>query len=181
MFALLEKESKAEDEKKLADLKNKLEEAISQRQESEAKYLQLEKRIQELGEGGNGGGIVAKVTGKTNGSSRLVVGGTGGPPPPPPPPMPGGIPPPPPPGMFGGPPPPPMPGSGPPPPPMPGFGPPPPAMPGLGPSPPPIKVNDVLPYGLKPKKKWDTIRPIKRANWKAVSLKSLYYTFICYL
>ncbi|KDR17398.1 Protein diaphanous, partial [Zootermopsis nevadensis] len=111
--------------------------------------------------------------------------GMGGPPPPPmpgmggppPPPMPGmgGPPPPPMPGM-GGPPPPPMPGmGGPPPPPMPGMGgPPPPPLPGMGPPPPPgfampaIPKPDVLPYGLKPKKKWEVEGPLKRANWKAI-------------
>lgn len=157
----------------MADLKNKLEEAISQRQESEARYLQLEKRLQELEKGGaiggGGDGSGSNLAAKLN-LSRLPPGGIGGPAPPPPP-MPGGGPPPPPmPGQFGGPPPPPMPGmGGPPPPPMPGMGgPPPPPMGAFGPSPPPMKPPDVLPYGLKPKKKWDTIRPIKRANWKAV-------------
>lgn len=28
---------------------------------------------------------------------------------------------------------------------------------------------DVLPHGLKPKKKWEVQGPIKRANWKTVS------------
>ncbi|PSN30139.1 Protein diaphanous [Blattella germanica] len=86
--------------------------------------------------------------------------GMGGPPPPP---MPGGGPPPPP--MPGMPPPPPMPGmGGPPPPPMPGMGgPPPPPPPGMGPPPPPgfgmpaAPRPDVLPHGLKPKKKWEII------------------------
>ncbi|KAL0280838.1 UNVERIFIED_CONTAM: hypothetical protein PYX00_002011 [Menopon gallinae] len=157
---LVEKESKAEEEKKLADLKNKLEEAIAQKQESEAKLVQMEKIIQELGQGG-GKAISGKLP------SNIV-----GPPPPPPPPMPGGGPsmPPPPPPMMGGfapPPPPPMPGMGPPPPPMPGMmGPPPPPMGPLGA--PAAKPPDVLPYGLKPKKKWDTSGPIKRANWKAI-------------
>lgn len=106
---------------------------------------------------------------------------------PPPPPMPGMVGPPPPP-MPGGPPPPPMPGmNGPPPPPMPGMGgPPPPPMPGGGPRPPPPPFGimpppvpgiplpgmanlDLLPHGLKPKKKWDVSGPLKRANWKAVN------------
>lgn len=77
----------------------------------------------------------------------------GGPPPPPPPP--------PPPGPGGGP---------PPPPPPPGFGfkgPP-------GPPPPPFggpmfKPPDVLPHGLKPKKKWEVEGTTKRLNWKTVS------------
>lgn len=84
--------------------------------------------------------------------------------PPPPPPMPGGV--------GGAPPPPPMPGMGgpapPPPPPMLGMGgpPPPPGFPGMMmPPPPPV---DVLPHGLKPKKKWDVSGPLKRANWKTI-------------
>lgn len=49
---------------------------------------------------------------------------------------------------------------GPPPPPMMGMFRPP-GMPGLP------KV-EVLPHGLKPKKKWDPDGPMKRANWKAI-------------
>lgn len=105
--------------------------------------------------------------------------------PPPPPPLPGstGPPPPPMPGMTC-PPPPPMPGSkGPPPPPMPGMGggPPPPPMPGMGPPPPPMMGGlspptpiQVLPHGLKPKKKWEVDGPLKRANWKAVRVINLH-------
>lgn len=42
-----------------------------------------------------------------------------------------------------------------------------------GPPPPPMfgmsAVNpNILPHGLKPKKKWDTDGPMKRANWKAI-------------
>lgn len=100
---------------------------------------------------------------------------------PPPPPMPGAPPPPPMPGGFGPPPPPPPPGMGggpPPPPPPPGMGggPPPPPMMGMGPPPPPGMVPlvglarpDLLPHGLKPKKKWEVKGPLKRANWKMVS------------
>ena len=69
-------------------------------------------------------------------------------------------------GMGGGPPPPPLPGMGgfrPPPPPggIPGFGPPP-GMPATPPSP------DILPFGMKPKKKWQLDMPLKRTNWKTV-------------
>ncbi|KYN16166.1 Protein diaphanous, partial [Trachymyrmex cornetzi] len=100
--------------------------------------------------------------------------------PPPPPPLPGGSGPPPPPPMSGTtcPPPPPMPGlKGPLPPPMSGIrGPPPPPMPGMGPLLPSIMgalspssaVIQVLPHGLKPKKKWEVDGPLKRANWKAI-------------
>jgi diaphanous 2 len=69
-------------------------------------------------------------------------------------------------GMAGGPPPPPLPGVGgfrPPPPPggIPGFGPPP-GMPATPPRP------DILPFGMKPKKKWQLDMPLKRTNWKTV-------------
>lgn len=111
--------------------------------------------------------------------------GIGGSLPPPPPPLPGGVGPPP---MLGMtcPPPPPMPGSkGPPPPPMPGMkGPPAPPMPGMGPPPPPMgglsppALIQVLPHGLKPKKKWEVDGPLKRANWKAVRLSYSVYLFI---
>jgi len=110
--------------------------------------------------------------------------GMGGSLPPPPPPLPGSVGPPPMPGMTC-PPPPPMPGSkGPPPPPMPGMkGPPAPPMPGMmGPPPPPMggfsppaPMVQVLPHGLKPKKKWEVDGPLKRANWKAVRTINLYY------
>lgn len=111
-----------------------------------------------------------------------------GAPPPPPLPMVDGPPPPPMPGMVG-PPPPPMPGMvGPPPPPMPGMGGPlSPPMPGMGPPPPPppfgappppmmagfvplpgMAQPDVLPFGLKPKKKWEVSGPLKKANWKTI-------------
>lgn len=166
-FLTLEKESKIEEEKKLADMQNKYEEAIAQKQEAEARLAAADKRLLEF----------------ESGRIRSTGSSTDGPPPPAPPPMPGGIapprmggpPPPPMPGM-GGPPPPPMPGmGGPPPPPMPGMGgpPPPPMMPGMGPPPPSmggpvVKPPDILPHGLKPKKKWDTLGPIKRANWKSI-------------
>nr|XP_022909899.1 protein diaphanous isoform X2 [Onthophagus taurus]XP_022909900.1 protein diaphanous isoform X2 [Onthophagus taurus] len=102
------------------------------------------------------------------------MGTPGSGPPPPPPPMPGmgGPPPPPPPPMMGGgPPPPPMPGAGPPPPPIPGMLPPPP--PPFGAPAPPFPLvglanTNVLPHGLKPKKKWDIGGPLKRANWKSI-------------
>lgn len=62
---------------------------------------------------------------------------------------------------------------GPPPPPMPGMGPPPPPLNGMGFRPPPL--IEVLPYGLKPKRKWQTDGPpLKRANWKVVSLNLLH-------
>lgn len=167
---LVEK-SKLEDERRIEELQMKLEEALALRQETEAKLQQSERKLSELQQSG------------------VSVASPGKPPAPPPfpgfppaPPMPGAPPPPPPPPGLPGmcPPPPPMPGGmggPPPPPPPPGMGPPPPPFPGMpGMPPPPMfpgapaapKPPDVLPLGLKPKKKWDTDGPLKRANWKAI-------------
>ncbi|CAB3233745.1 unnamed protein product [Arctia plantaginis] len=190
---LIEK-SRAEEEKKIEDLRSKLEAAISARQEAEARAARLEERLKS--------GAAPAPAGLTHGTIAAIakaIGSPGGPPPPPP--MPGGAgpPPPPPPPMpgqgFTPPPPPPMPSTGggpppPPPPPMPGGprGPPPPPMPGgAGPPPPPPMMGGprpppppggfaprmpqpdvVLPYGLKPKKKWELEGPLKRANWKTI-------------
>ncbi|XP_038219830.1 protein diaphanous [Zerene cesonia] len=176
---LIEK-SRAEEEKKVEELKSKLEAAIAARQEAEARVTHLEERMKSIstpsGPGGVSQGNIAAIA--------KAIGSPGGPPPPPPPPMPGGGPPPPPPPPLpsgGGPPPPPMPGmaGAPPPPPMPGMGPPPPPPPpGMGgprPPPPPggmmaprMPQPDVLPHGLKPKKKWEVEGPLKRANWKTI-------------
>ncbi|XP_061381447.1 protein diaphanous isoform X8 [Danaus plexippus] len=161
---LIEK-SRAEEERKVEELKSKLEAAIAARQEAEARVAHLEQRLKTAPPSGPGG-----VTQGNIAAIAKAIGSPGGPPPPPPPPMPGGGPPPPPP--------PPMPGAGappPPPPPIPG-GPPPPPMPG-GPRPPPppgmpsaprMPQPDVLPHGLKPKKKWEVEGPLKRANWKTI-------------
>ncbi|KAH0953784.1 hypothetical protein HN011_009923, partial [Eciton burchellii] len=171
---LVEK-SRGDEERRLVEVTQKLEEAIASRQEAEAKLQHAENKIKELEQG----------TARSVGPRTAIcpppppMPGMGGPPPPPPPPMPGsgGPPPPPMPGMMC-PPPPPMPGSkGPPPPPMPGMGgPPPPPMPGMGPPPPPMGAfsppvpppMQTLPHGLKPKKKWEVEGPLKRANWKAI-------------
>ncbi|XP_063545456.1 protein diaphanous isoform X1 [Cydia strobilella] len=192
---LIEK-SRAEEERKVDELKQKLEAAIAARQEAEARAEHLEQRLKGSpnGPGGVTQGNIAAIA--------KAIGSPGGPAPPPPPPMPGGGPPPPPPppmpsgpGSGGPPPPPPMPSVGggpppPPPPPMPG-GPPPPPMPGMGGPPPPppppmmggprpppppfggpmaprMPQPDVLPHGLKPKKKWEVEGPLKRANWKTI-------------
>jgi hypothetical protein len=74
---------------------------------------------------------------------------------------------------------------------MPGMGgPPPPPMPGMGPPPPPgfampaAPKPDVLPHGLKPKKKWEVEGPLKRANWKAVSswwYELKFFFYLCVL
>ncbi|XP_066595144.1 protein diaphanous isoform X2 [Prorops nasuta] len=171
---LVEK-SRAEEERRLVEVSQKLEEAIASKQETEAKLQHAENKIKELEQGSG------RITGNTKPGMcppPPPMPGMGGPPPPPPMPGMGGPPPPPMPGM-GGPPPPPMPGmGGPPPPPMPGMGPPPPPMPGMGPPPPPMMGGgmfipppgavQVLPHGLKPKKKWEVDGPLKRANWKAI-------------
>lgn len=175
----LKEKSRPELEKKHEELQIKYEELVGQKTELIAKITNLEERLR-----AGGGPLVPdgalSPQNKAN-IAKVLQGGVG--PAPPPPPMPGGGPPPPPmPGM--GPPPPPMPGMGPPPPPMPGMGPPPPPMPGMGPPPPPPPGGmmpppppgmggfaprpDVLPFGLKPKKKWDITVPLKRANWKTV-------------
>ncbi|XP_029156307.1 protein diaphanous isoform X2 [Nylanderia fulva] len=172
---LVEK-SRAEEERRLVEVTQKLEEAIASRQEAEAKLQHAENKIKELEQG------TAK-----SGGSRIAVcpppppmsGIVESQPPPPPPPFPGSAgPPPPPPPMPGTcPVPPPMSGLKVPlPPPMSGMGgvPPPPSMPGMGPLPPPMGVlspltsTQVLPHGLKPKKKWEIDGPLKRANWKAI-------------
>ncbi|XP_011299550.1 protein diaphanous isoform X4 [Fopius arisanus] len=176
---LVEK-SRAEEERRLVEMSQKLEEAISSKQEAEAKLQHAENKIRELESGG--GRIGIKMGAPPPPPMPGMVG-------PPPPPMPGmGVPPPPPMPGMGGPPPPPMPGmAGPPPPPMPGMGvpppppmlgmggPPPPPIPGMGPPPPPggfrsplAGAVQVLPHGLKPKKKWEVDGPLKRANWKAI-------------
>ncbi|XP_076246123.1 diaphanous related formin 1 isoform X2 [Calliopsis andreniformis] len=178
---LVEK-SRAEEERRLIEVSQKLEEAIASKQEAEAKLQHAENKIRELEQGVvRSGGASSKITCPV----PPGMGGPPAPPPPPPPPLPnagGPAPPPPPPpplpGM-GGPRPPPLPGSmGPPPPPMPGMhGPvPPPPMPGFGPAPPPMmpgfgspaNPSAQLPLGLKPKKKWEVDAPLKRANWKAI-------------
>ncbi|KAJ0182931.1 hypothetical protein K1T71_000907 [Dendrolimus kikuchii] len=178
---LIEK-SRAEEERKVEELKSKLEAAIAARQEAEARAAHLEERIKSNPPAGPAG-----VTQGNIAAIAKAIGSPGGPAPPPPPPMPGGGPaPPPPPPMpqaGGGPPPPPPPpfpggGGAPPPPPLPGMGgppPPPPMMGGPRPPPPPggfmaprMPQPDLLPHGLKPKKKWEVEGPLKRANWKTI-------------
>ncbi|XP_055546474.1 protein diaphanous [Wyeomyia smithii] len=159
--------------KKSEDFEKRMEELQTAKQEAEARAASLEDRLKEI----EATGVISP-----KGKSKLPqinippppqVPGMGGPPPPPPPPGSGGAPPPPPPPMMmpGVPRPPPMPGMGPPPPPMPGMGPPPPPMPGMMGPPglrPMAPIPAPLPHGLKPKKKWDTDGPMKRANWKAI-------------
>lgn len=193
---------------KQEELKKQLEEALAAKEEALAKWAIAEGRP--VGTTGKlDQNCVDHVSQVLSGPPPPPMPGMHGPPPPPmpgmsgppPPPMPGmvGPPPPPMPGM-GGPPPPPMPGmGGPPPPPMPGMGgPPPPALPGMGgPPPPPFGMPpppfpglvplpgmanlDLLPHGLKPKKKWEVSGPLKRANWKAVSFKFFVQLFVSLL
>uniref|UniRef100_A0A2M4BBJ2 Putative rhoa gtpase effector dia/diaphanous n=1 Tax=Anopheles marajoara TaxID=58244 RepID=A0A2M4BBJ2_9DIPT len=174
--------------KKSEDFERRMTELQTARQEAEARAAALEDRLKEI----EATGMVVSPKGKSKlpqinippppmmpGMMGGAAGGGMVPPPPPPPGAGGGAPAPPPPpfpGMVHV-----MPGSGgappPPPPPMPGAGgprmPPPPPMPGMGPPPPPMMGGFLagpkpLPHGLKPKKKWDTEGPMKRANWKAI-------------
>lgn len=158
--------TKSEDIKRKEVYEKQIEDLMTSKQEADARVANLEEKLK----GYEATGVVPKIVSKL---PQITI--------PPPPPMMGmgGPPPPPMPGMGGcGPPPPPMPGmgGGPPPPPMPGMGPPPPpTMPGMGPPPPPMMGGgfmmpkvEVLPHGLKPKKKWEVEGPMKRANWKAI-------------
>ncbi|KAH8024999.1 hypothetical protein HPB51_002413 [Rhipicephalus microplus] len=182
--------SRSEEQENVEQLQKKLEEALTQKQEYEARLANYEARLRD------GQGFQSPNSAKLNVPPGLLSGG-GAPPPPPPPPPPlpggGGIPPPPPlPPGSGIPPPPPLPGMGgpPPPPPLPGMGPPPPPpMPGMGgppPPPPPPGLSamlgqmpngglpmspiqpESLPHGMKPKKKYTVGTTLKRANWKKV-------------
>nr|AOV18876.1 diaphanous-related formin 2 [Peregriana peregra] len=179
--------SKFEDpgEISIADMTVKLDNALTAKQESEAKATSLESKVQqyelELSQ------LKEKITmHRIYISAALIKGhgeGSGGPPPPPPPPPPPGggppppPPPPPPPGMGPPPPPPPPPppgGGPPPPPPPPGMGPPPP--PGMGPPPPPgafSPPSNALPHGMAPKKKYSTNAQTKRLNWNKLNPKQL--------
>ncbi|XP_018329945.1 protein diaphanous isoform X2 [Agrilus planipennis] len=169
------------------DLQKRLEEALAAKTEALARIDILEGRATSNGKLDPD---CVNNTSKAIGSAPPPppLPGMGGAPPPPPLPNMSGGPPPPPLPNVGGPPPPPMPGMvGPPPPPMPGMGPPPPPLPGMGGAPPPpppgmgppppmpgmiplvgMANPNVLPHGLKPKKKWEVSGPLKRANWKAI-------------
>uniref|UniRef100_A0A670ZY10 Diaphanous related formin 2 n=1 Tax=Pseudonaja textilis TaxID=8673 RepID=A0A670ZY10_PSETE len=151
-----------ESEQKAADFSKKFDEEFTARQEAQAELQMREEKIRQL---------EAEI--------QQFGGAPPPPPPPPPPPLPGGMvppapPPPPPPPLPGGlaPPPPPLPGGlGPPPPP-----PPPPMFGGVGPPPPPppfggipsVVTAPVLPFGMKPKKKYNLDVTMKRINWAKV-------------
>ena len=181
----LAERSQMESESANKGVKKELEEALTQKQETEAKFVQAELRIGQLEEQLRLGGTSPS---KLPIPAGLLKNPGGAPLPPPPPPPPGGSipPPPPPPGgsrMPPPPPPPPPPGGGPPPPPPPpGMGPPPPPPPpgaiGFGgPAPPPLiaapSQDDILiKLGMKRKKKWE-VEATKRTNWKVVPAQKL--------
>ncbi|KAK2178702.1 hypothetical protein NP493_533g01102 [Ridgeia piscesae] len=180
--------------------KSKLEDALTAKQESEAKVAALEEKIAQLESGM--GHLKDKVTGDIQNVVSAAIAG-GGAPPPPPPPLPGGVAPPPPPPLPGGvapPPPPPLPGGAgpPPPPPMPGMIPPPPPPPGGGPPPPPPPPGapgapppppmfggmrppaspfspplPQLPFGMKEKPKYNPEIQMRRVNWNKINAKQL--------
>ncbi|KAI0214816.1 diaphanous related formin [Lamellibrachia satsuma] len=180
--------------------KSKLEDALTAKQESEAKVAALQEKITQLESGM--GNLKDKVTGDVHSVVSAAIAG-GGAPPPPPPPLPGGAMPPPPPPLPGGvapPPPPPLPGGAgpPPPPPMPGMIPPPPPPPGGGPPPPPPPPGapgapppppmfggmrpqtspfspplPQLPYGMKEKQKYNPEIQMRRVNWNKINAKQL--------
>uniref|UniRef100_A0A182NAZ0 Diaphanous n=1 Tax=Anopheles dirus TaxID=7168 RepID=A0A182NAZ0_9DIPT len=185
--------TKQMESKKSEDFDKRMTELQTARQEAEARAAALEDRLKEI----EATGVIVSPKGKSKlpqinippPPPGLLPGGGGAAPPPPPPPFPGAVP-----VMIGGgappPPPPPMPGGAggpPPPPPMPGMGgappPPPPMMMGPGgvrpppfpgmPPPFPNAAPKQLPYGLKPKKKWDTDGPMKRANWNGLDAQKL--------
>uniref|UniRef100_A0A182RGP4 Diaphanous n=1 Tax=Anopheles funestus TaxID=62324 RepID=A0A182RGP4_ANOFN len=184
--------TKQMESKKSEDFEKRMTELQTARQEAEARVAALEDRLKEI----EATGVIVSPKGKSKlpqinippPPPGLLPGGgvPGTMAPPPPPPCPGAIP-----VMIGGapaPPPPPFPGAGggppPPPPPMPGMGggppPPPPMMMGGGgfrppgmPPPFPNAAPKPLPYGLKPKKKWDTDGPMKRANWNGLDAQKL--------
>ncbi|CAH0549361.1 unnamed protein product [Brassicogethes aeneus] len=182
MLELKDRPIQIENNAKLEELKEQLDKVLSEKTELEAK---LELYSTGAAHNTSGGKLDPALLSKVKIPGPPPPPGGGPPPPPmpggmggpPPPPMPGmgGPPPPPMPGM-GGPPPPPFPGmGGPPPPPFPG-GPRPPPPPGMGPPPPPFGMvplpgmvgpGNVLPHGLKPKKKWES-KGLKRANWKTI-------------
>ncbi|ODM97180.1 Protein diaphanous 3 [Orchesella cincta] len=156
---------RAADEKRNDELSIKLEEALTQKQEAEAQVEQLKKRMEEIA--ARSGGMPQSDFQNNLHSVGQALSSTSSPPPgmgppPPPPPMPGQ-------GRGGPPPPPPPPGMGgpPPPPPMgfPGGPPPPPQLPRL--------PAEALPYGMKPKKKWQLEVPMKKANWKTIEPQKL--------
>ncbi|OQV13857.1 Protein diaphanous [Hypsibius exemplaris] len=159
---------KAEEFSSSKQLTQKVEEAVTAKQEAEAKNAQLEAKVLEmeleLNRYRQGGQIPGPVVpGPLVPGAPPPPGMAGGPPPPPPPPpMAGGI------RAPGPPPPPPPPGGGPPPPPPPpgmagSRGPPPPGAP-----PPPAAPLPVeLPFGMSAKKTYK-VTALRKANWNKI-------------
>jgi len=166
--------SKEEDQKMSSELNKKLEEALTAKEETEAKLQQLQTRLQQLENQSNDSKPKAGPNASSIPPPPPLPNASNIPPPPPLPGMGGSIPPPPPlPPMSGGPPPPPpppLPGGGPPPPPpLPGMGgPPPPPFPGM-PFAPPIQIQMEFPYDIK-RKKYEPKTPLKKPNWKKVCI-----------
>jgi len=140
--------------------RSKMEEALTAKQESEAKLVTLSDKVKQYeAEIADLRQRISQGVGAAISSSL----GSGGPPPPP-----GSIPPPPPPPGGGPPPPPPLPGMGAPPPPPLGMM----RPPGVGGSPFNSPVEQ-LPNFLKQKKKYHPDTQMKRANWTKINLKNL--------
>uniref|UniRef100_UPI00358FAF50 protein diaphanous homolog 2-like isoform X2 n=1 Tax=Myxine glutinosa TaxID=7769 RepID=UPI00358FAF50 len=164
---LVDKAKVEESQVKATELAKQLDFELTARQELQAQLQrresELEARLKEL-----------EVENQCLREQASHPPGSAVPGPPPPPPLPGGIPPPPP--LPGGiPPPPPLPGAfiPPPPPPLPGVSvPPPPPLPPGAPPPPPLfgmpPPMAELPFGLKPKKKYQPGLPTKRINWSKI-------------
>ena len=184
--------AQVESESATKEVKRELDDALTQKQEVEAKLANAEGRISQLEQQLRSGGASPTKLPVPEGLLKNPGGMPLPPAPPPPPPPPGGglpPPPPPPPGGPGGPPPPPPPpppgmGGPPPPPPPPGMGgPPPPPPPGPpGPRPPgppgapiaPPSQDDILiKLGMKRKQQWKLDAPTKRTNWKVVPTQKL--------
>ncbi|XP_061165024.1 protein diaphanous homolog 2-like isoform X2 [Saccostrea echinata] len=172
LLSNLTEKSKYEDfEGSIIEVNNKLETALTAKQESEARAMTLEEKLKQYEQ------EVADMKEKIRqGIGDTIIagkgpGGTGAPPPPPAPPPPGGVPPPPPP-------PPPPGGAPPPPPPPPGMGPPPPPPPPGAPgAPPPPGIvsppSSKLPYGMSPKRKYELGVQTKRINWNKVQANKM--------
>jgi diaphanous 2 len=186
--------AQVESESVAKEVKRELEEALTQKQEAEAKLANADSRIGQLEEQLRLGGTSPTKLPVPAGLIKNPGGAPLPPPPPPPPGSGGGVmppPPPPPPGSIQGgmpPPPPPPPGGPPPPPPPPGMGgpPPPPPPPGMGGPPPPPGLRlpgapiappsqeDILiKLGMKRKPEWKLDAPTKRTNWKVVPAQKI--------
>ncbi|XP_061454159.1 protein diaphanous homolog 2 isoform X2 [Rhineura floridana] len=157
-----------ESEQKAAEFSKKFDEEFTARQEAQTELQKREEKIKELET------EIQQLRTQAPASSCSLPPPGVPPPPPPPPPLPGGavsaaaaVSPPPPPPLPGGippPPPPPLPGGSIPPPPMFGGPPPPPPFGGF----PSLQAAPALPFGMKPKKKYNPEVSMKRINWAKV-------------